>query len=384
MVYNDLCRDGGDQIEKMNEATKDFNNVTRQIFEHYELRARWSTPLGAPEVSMLKHGATEVPLEGLSLGEQEILSLATYIQSSRDSYDVFLIDEPEVHLNWHLEEKLFGFLDDYCEAFNKQMVVVTHSRIVFTQRFLSKTTFLFWEGGKVKWGPDLDSEQRRRLAGEAIEIIRLGAFSKPVFFVEDRCHEIVADEIRKALSADILISPCGNRSNLRSLYRLSQVEDGWPDSYFIEDGDNEGSSITDDHFVHLDKYCIENYLLDPSIASRVTGKAEDEVRQLRFDAIMEEKQKIFQRNKFFDFVIDGLTEEAITEERLGKLDASMMIDNFLRKVDLSLPEYIARYVQSCQAQGVLREVLPPKMVAVIEAAVPETAKADHDLTTTGD
>ena len=114
-VHKELCRDGGDQVDKMNEVKEEFNGVIRQIFEHYELRARWDDALGAPDISMLKHGATEVPLEGLSLGEQEILSLALYIHSSARSYDVFLIDEPEVHLNWHLEERLFAFLEDFCE-----------------------------------------------------------------------------------------------------------------------------------------------------------------------------------------------------------------------------------------------------------------------------
>jgi ATPase subunit of ABC transporter with duplicated ATPase domains len=195
VVYNDFCRDGGNQADKMNDAAADFNRVIGRIFDQYKLQANWDTVFGAPQISLLKHAITQVPLEGLSLGEQEILSLATYINSSRNTFDIFLIDEPEVHLNWHIEEKLFDFLDDFCEENDKQMIVVTHSRVVFTQRFLPKTTFLFWEDGRVKWGPELTGEQRRRLAGDAIEIIRLGAFTKPAFFVEDDCHALVLEEV---------------------------------------------------------------------------------------------------------------------------------------------------------------------------------------------
>ena len=382
VVYDDLCRDGGNQVEKMNETVNEFNSVIRQIFEHYELQARWDATLGAPQISMLKHRATEVPLEGLSLGEQEILSFATYIHSSRNSYDAFLIDEPEVHLNWHLEEKLFGFLDDYCEAEGKQMIVVTHSRVVFTQRFLPKTTFLFWENGKVQWGKELDPEQRRRLAGDAIEIIRLGAFSKPVVFVEDGCQVLVVEQLSRALGADILISQCGNKSNVRSLYKFSQM-DNWPDSYFIEDGDNEGSPFDDPHFIHLDKYCIECYLLNVGVAAAVTGCTEDEIRQAIFDSIIEKKELMFRRDRFFEFLIDNLTVEHITEERLGTFDASLIFGGFLRRLNISQADYVDRYVRTCQSQGTLGDVLPEKVVELIERAVEETAVSTEASETIG-
>lgn len=375
VVYHDLCRDGGNQVERMNETVADFNGVIKRIFEHYELVAAWDENLGAPRISLLKHGITEVPLEGLSLGEQEILSLATYIHSSRNSFDIFLIDEPEVHLNWHLEEKLFDFLDDLCQTDDKQMIVVTHSRVAFTQRFLPKTTFLFWEDGRIKWGPELAAEQRRRLAGEAIEIIRLGAFSKPTFFVEDNCQELVVQEIAHVLDADIIVSPCGNKENVRSLYRFAQIE-RWPSSFFVEDGDNEGTPYTDPHFIHLDKYCIECYLLNPTIASVVTGRTEEEVRQTVLDSIVDNSDKIFRRNRFFEFLIDGLTVEHITEESLAKLDATVVMERFLRKAGLSQNEYITRYVRACHEQAVLKSVLPTAIVEVIENALTETASAE--------
>lgn len=367
VVYNDLCRDGGDQIEKMYDAVTDFNGVIKRIFEHYELQATWDSTLGAPSISLLKHGVTQVPLEGLSLGEQEILSLATYIHSSRDSYDIFLIDEPEVHLNWHLEEKLFEFLDDYCQSYEKQMVVVTHSRVTFMQRFLSKTTFLFWEAGRVKWGPELAGEQRRRLAGDAIDIIRLGAFTKPVFFVEDDCQAQVVEEVARALGTDIIVSQCGNKSNVRSLYQFARIE-SWPTSYFVEDGDNEEPPFINPQFIHLDKYCIECYLLDPAIASVVTGQTEENIRQLIFDSILDKKQLIFRRNKFFEFLLDHLTVDHITEENLAKLDASIIMNSFLEEIGWSRADYIKRYVQVCHSRTVLESVLPKAIVEAIDSA----------------
>ena len=48
-------------------------------------------------------------IEALSLGETSILALALNVYTTRNSNDVYLIDEPEIHLNWHLEQQLFEF-----------------------------------------------------------------------------------------------------------------------------------------------------------------------------------------------------------------------------------------------------------------------------------
>src|SRR5262249_15679484 len=125
VYYDHLRKDGGSQTEKMRQTVDEFNNVIKRVFPHYQLPANWNPTAGSPKIELLKHGVTHVPLEGLSLGEQEVLSLAISVFASRERYEVFLIDEPEVHLNWHLEERLFEFLDDYCQINNKQMIVVT-------------------------------------------------------------------------------------------------------------------------------------------------------------------------------------------------------------------------------------------------------------------
>src|SRR5262249_37387704 len=110
--YSELCRDGGNQIEKMQQAYEEFNDsIVQPIFEHYRLVSEWNESISGPQIHFIRNGLRDVPLQGLSLGEQEVLSLAASLHSSAKEYDVFLIDEPEVHLNWHLEERLFAFLD---------------------------------------------------------------------------------------------------------------------------------------------------------------------------------------------------------------------------------------------------------------------------------
>ncbi len=264
VVYDDLCKDGGDQQAKMTEATEQFNGVIGKLFSNYELVSEWNPSAGSPNIKMIKNGDRDVQLEGLSLGEQEMLSLVVNLYTSKNRYDIFIIDEPEVHLNWHLEEKLFDYLDDFCRDYEKQMILVTHSRAIFKKKFLEKSQFLYWgEDGKVQVGKQLTPDQQKKLTGDAIEIIAMGDLAKPTFFLEDGRHKEVVESLARELGVDVSISQCGNSSNVRSLFRHSKREGGWLNSYFITDGDNEGNPFPGEKtFIHLDKYSIENFLLN--------------------------------------------------------------------------------------------------------------------------
>lgn len=368
VVYDDRCKDGGNQKQKMQETTDEFNKVIQSLFVHYKLVSEWNNSEGRPTIELLKNGVNRVPLEGLSLGEQEMLSLVTNFYTSKDRYDVFLVDEPEVHLNWHLEEALFQYLDEFCETHRKQMVVVTHSRAVFKERFLPKTQFFFWnDDGKVSCGKSITKEQRVRIAGDAIEIIRLGDFSKTTFFVEDDAHEEVIYAIAALFGVEIGVSRCGNSPNVKSLYTLSKKESGWGNTFYLVDGDNEGNSFPDDDkFIHLTKYCIENYLLDLSVAALITDKSEDHIRQMILESILENKEKIFRKNKFFEFLTDSMTIDHITDERLSKLDASMIMPVYLLKIGMNFRQYIQAYVVKAYELDRIDNVLPNRIVKIIQ------------------
>jgi predicted ATPase len=151
LIFDHRCRDGADRQNHMSQVTLEFNKVINSVFPHYSLVSTWNLQNGTPNIQMRKQNNIEFPIESLSLGEQEVLSLISNIDSTKDTVDVYLIDEPEVHLNWQLEEKLFIFLDELCKQHNKQAIVVTHSRTIFKPRFLPKTQFLYWnEDGQVK------------------------------------------------------------------------------------------------------------------------------------------------------------------------------------------------------------------------------------------
>jgi hypothetical protein len=369
-LYEKMCRDGGNQKEKMRVVTSEFNKVIMSIFPEYKLDSEWGDVSGTPRISLLKKSTNKVPLEDLSLGEQEILSLVTNLYTSKDFYDVYLIDEPEIHLNWHLEERLFEFFNDFCDEYNKQIIVVTHSRAIFKSKFLKKTQFLFWgEDTKISVGSDITEDQRRRIAGEAIDIIKLGNFSIRTFFVEDEHHKDVIETLAHFQGRKVAVSICGNSPNIKSLYKLSKTEGGWDNAFFLTDGDNEGNPFPGEaQFIHLDKYCIENYLLDLDIATKILGKTRAELSSLLLNSILDCRNKIFAKNKYLEFLLDRLTLEDIDSPFLGKLDASIIFPTFLRKIGMTFLNYVNQYISLCQRENKLNPILPEKLIEAVEGA----------------
>ncbi len=367
LVYEEECKDGGNQKQKMSKVTDDFNGIIRRIFDNYELLSDWDNASGSPNIR-LKKNDSEIPIESLSLGEQEILSLVINLYATRDSHDVFLIDEPEIHLNWHLEEALFRFLDWFCNEYEKQLIVATHSRVVFTTSFLSKTQFLFWYNGKINTGKNLPDSLRQRIAGESIDIIQVGTFSKVTFFVEDIKHLEVIDGLASALGCEITSNICGNSNNVRSLYKLSLIQ-GWENCYFIIDGDNEGNPFPGEkQFIHLGRYCIENYLLDISTAAKVTKKSEEAVKNAIVSSIKTNKDKILSRNKFFaffSFVFDSLDTSNIKESSLEVLDGSTILDTFLSELNINPNQYIQEYMKILVKESRLNDIFPEELILAI-------------------
>jgi hypothetical protein len=63
------------------------------------------------------------------------------------------------------------------------------------------------------------STQQRSLAGDAIRIIKLGAFTRPTFFVEDAAHTCFIEAMAAAGNKDVSVLECG------------KSDGGWQNSY---------------------------------------------------------------------------------------------------------------------------------------------------------
>ena len=368
LLFEHRCKDGTDRTAHMEALTGEFNNVIQSVFPHYRLKAHWDKNLGAPRIGMCKHGRVEFPIEGLSMGEQEILSLILSIHAGRDNVDVYLIDEPEVHLNWHLEERLFGFLDDFCETAAKQAIVVTHSRTIFKPRFFPKAQFLRWgDDQRVAWGKDLTAQQRSRLAGDAIEIVALGDFTKPTLFVEDGAHANVVKALADMHGAAVTTSQCGNSTNVKSLYQYQLAHGRWANAHFMIDGDNQGNPFPrDEQFIHLPYYCIENMMLDPDTLAATSGRPLSDVQAAIVESISSQRKAIFQKNKFFEFLADRIDINHMTFENLRTFDASLVVADVYRALEIA--DYCS-YFLAAKANGRIAELVPKQLLRVMESAV---------------
>jgi predicted ATPase len=373
LLFEHRCKDGTDRTAHMDALTAEFNSVIQSVFPHYRLQAIWDNNLGAPRIGMCKHGRVEFPIEGLSMGEQEVLSLILSIHAGRDNVDVYLIDEPEVHLNWHLEERLFNFLDDFCETSAKQAIVVTHSRTIFKPRFFPKAQFLRWgDDQRVAWGKDLTPQQRSRLAGDAIEIVALGDFTRPTLFVEDDAHVNVVEALADMYGANVATSQCGNSTNVKSLYQFQLAHGRWANAHFMIDGDNQGNPFPqDDQFIHLPYYCIENMLLDPETLMATSGRPLLDVQAVIVASISSQRKAIFQKNKFFEFLADRIDSDHMIFENLRTFDASLVVADVFK--DLKISDYRS-YFSVAMANGRITALVPKQLLRILESAVPVTAQ----------
>lgn len=372
--YNLRAREGGYQKEYMDETLSWFNSFIRTVFPAYELIATWNNDLGAPYLRVKKNGKSEIPIEDLSMGEQEVLALIALLQSAQQETDVFLIDEPEVHLNWSLEEGLFDFIDKLCTTYQKQAIVVTHSRAIFKPSLLPKCQFLCWnDRGTISCTKRLSAPQQRHLTGEAIQIVSSGSGLNPIVYCEDDAHVRVIDTLSSLHGSELRGSPCGNSSNVKSLFTL-QRNDRWPNAYFLVDGDNQGNPFPgEDQFIQLEPYCLENIFLDPDVISAVTNREVSEIKKIIYDAIISQRDKILGKNKytkFVQFLIDELKADQLSYDILKNLDGSSLIGPTSNSLGFhSQLDFEKIYLRHLKETAMLDKFLPGKLLEAVEAGI---------------
>lgn len=330
MYYFDkLDRDGGERIASMKSVVSEFNSVIRSVFKEYEISANWDSNQGLP-MPIIKKRGMEVPITGLSCGEAELFSLALNLYTLRDQFDVFLIDEPETHLNWHLEKLLFKYLIDFTKDYNKQLVVATHSRVVVDPEFSEYAQFLFWDESSVSVSAQLPKNQREKLVEDAYQTLKVNGFANYTIFCEDESHRIYLDSLCESLEIDDLYtSKCGNANNVKSLYRRNLEDGGWTNSLFMVDGDGDGQwKDASKGFIKIKKYCIENYAFNLAKSSVAYGRDQTVLQNKLVELLQIKKSSLFNKSKSLDFLVDLLEPSHITQDRIDQLDGSQIFPEF--------------------------------------------------------
>ena len=204
---------------------------------------------------------------------------------------------------------------------------------------------------------------RREVAGEAIEIIRSSDFARPTFFVEDDGHVLLLETIANCFGISITVSPCNNSSNVKSLFRLSEQDGGWPNAWFMIDGDNEGNPMPGKpNFIHLPVYCAENYLIAPNHLSAISERTTAAIQETLLKVITSQRSKVLKNNKFFGFLFDLLRADQMTFENLAKLDASVIVDEVASSLGTTKSALMAKTIRHLSDTDKLSSFFPASLM----------------------
>lgn len=203
----------------------------------------------------------------------------------------------------------------------------------------------------------------------AIDKFNFRDFLKTTFIVEDNSHENIVREISNCFDKDISVVQAGNSSTVKSFFRLAKSQGELDFTYFVVDGDNQNLSkefTQESHFIHLDKYCIENYLLDFKVCKSISGN-KDVVKILL--EVIHNKSKALGKNPLGEFLINRLSAKDIKPSLLSNIDASEFINEFADKLGFAdVNKFREKYVKYCFETSKLGKVFPTTLVKAIRTS----------------
>jgi ABC-type lipoprotein export system ATPase subunit len=306
--------------------SQELTSYIQRIFSH-SIDAKWDTGSRRYNLEIIKD---QVPLQPsqLSSGENALISMILAFYYARNSVQLFLVDEPEIHLNWELEEKLFDFLEWFSSEYKKQFIVVTHSRACFLPKFISSTQFLSWENGAVIVADKPNERVKKAIAGDIVKIAEGITSEDLLFYVEDSSQEFVIQKILYHTNKSVEITILNGRAEVLKICKAMKnlnVEN----VYFLIDNDNQ--PVKDPtlyrNLIRLEKYCIENYFFDPVVLEKI-DKRPNKAKTIEICI----KESISQINKQHFAILKAMVSSGIpvTSDILDRADGSQVISNLAK------------------------------------------------------
>ncbi|MFA6136437.1 MAG: AAA family ATPase [Candidatus Paceibacterota bacterium] len=346
-------------VDKQNktreESTKivqeEFQNLLQRLFVEYQINLSWNIGSRKYESSIKKY-QDELAFNQLSSGENALISLIFAVYYSKDSFQGFLIDEPEVHLNWQLEEKLFEFFDWFSKEYNKQLIIVTHSRACFVKPFSESTQFFIWENNKIVIKQKPDDSLLSALSGDIVKIIGGITAEDKIVYVEDTRQKQILEKLSQLKSKDVEVVELGTCEKVK-LQAKAFKKLNITNVFFLIDGDNKPLTSTDKAALHpnliqLQKYSIENYFLDQDILSVID--LSNPKKPISGELLLAVKEVSAQNFVAVKTLLTG--ETSLTKEVLDRLDASAFIKNLSRNLGFNDDKvFMEKYIDEAQIQG---------------------------------
>jgi len=341
---------------------KEFNKILEKSFKNYSLEAQWISEKDTYNIQIIKNKKTKFPVHLVSCGEQDFLSLIFNIYINRDEFDTYLIDEPEVHLNWNLEKDLFKFLNWFCEKFQKQIIVTTHSMVIFDEKFQKNTIFLIWKNNKIIYIKEINSRQKRKLLSDYAPLSWLLNIKNKTFFVEDVKHKEILiriiEKINKENLEQIDIVKMGCKSRVEDLYKIVKEKKEINNIYFLIDGDNQNSEFKDEkNFIQLSKYCVENYLFYTEIMKKILNKTKKEIEKYVADLV----KKNLDKKDFLSKKIINITKDNNIIKLLDIFDMSKAY----KKLEKKETKYIEKFFNQVNNKNIYK-IFDKKLIDAIK------------------
>lgn len=193
-------------------------------------------------------------------------------------------------------------------------------------------------------------------------------YTQITFIVEDSVHKSVIGNIAKQLGKEVGVEVAGNAEKVKINFDIHKKQNMMQYAYFMIDGDNKQKiHPKEERFIQLEKYCIENYLLDFQIGAALVNQTVDEFKAILLELI---QKQIMERDNIFALVASMLTPNHLTEEALATVDASVLLTKICKKFSLGKENYIERYIKKCFEQSGVENILPSQVVEIIRNGAP--------------
>ena len=178
------------------------------------------------------------------------------------------------------------------------------------------------------------------------------------FFVEDNAQKIALELIAKKLDVELTLHTVGSCTIVDSLCRLMNAK-GVENVFFLRDGDNQNTNEelkTAENYIHLKKYCIQNYFLDASILSKINtlNLNVPEVKKIIKDCIKEYKDK---KNNNIAYIKLAELDLDFPEEVLDTYNAANIMKTMPSKLGLkNYTELFEKFIDQAQADSKLKDI----------------------------
>jgi len=262
--------------EERKQLVEDFKIIFENLLPGKSLEALRVSKAGSLNV-MIKEPKTgySYDIDNMSSGEKGLILTFLLMKRNIAKGGIILVDEPELHLNPAVCKKIMPFmLEHILNQEDKQAIICTHSPEILGFAFEHSECSLMHLRSSTDISPILKKDKEevyealKRLGTDQSDVL----FSKGTLFVEGPEDVDLIDVGFSDVVAGFKVKALGGRSEVEKEILVLQENEkkGLLDTChaFLFDRDKIICKLSSTEKVKVkqwERYCIENYLLDPEI-----------------------------------------------------------------------------------------------------------------------